>query len=255
MNSTSPERCTCEQTHVPGLAITMAFQPVYDLLSGEIYAQEALVRGADGSSAQSVLDQVNAEHYPAFDQQCRTQAIQDAARLQLKERLHINFMPGASYHPEHGLRSTLAAALACQFPPEQLTFEITGTEKVDTRHLSGIVSSYRDFGFQVALDDFGAGYAGLNLLAQMQPDIVKLDIGLIADIPFSRPRQRIIRAMLKLAEEMKIAVIAEGVETRDEAQWLLDAGINLHQGCYYAPPGFQMLPGIQVEDRVVSPRH
>lgn len=240
MNPTTPPPCPCQQA--PAWAIKMAFQPIVDTRSQQIYAQEALVRGAEGASALSVLAQVNQDNYHAFDQQCRTRAIQDASTLQLTQRLHINFMPGAIYHPERCLRSTLQASQQFNFPLDRLTFEITEAEKVDSRHLSDIVSRYKTFGFKVALDDFGAGYAGLNLLADIQPDILKLDIGLIRDVDSHRPRQIIIKATITMARELGITLIAEGIETAAEAAWLNDAGIHLHQGFYYARPGFQSLP-------------
>ena len=94
------------------------------------------------------------------------------------------------------LRTTLEAALRTGFPIENIIFETTEDERVhDTEYLKKIFATYRKEGFKTAIDDFGAGYAGLNLLADFQPDIVKLDMQLIRNIDADRARQAIVGAM------------------------------------------------------------
>ncbi|WP_349236248.1 EAL domain-containing protein [Devosia sp. Root105] len=169
---------------------SMAFQPIVDIGSGKAFAYEALVRGPNQESAFSVLSGVDASNRYAFDQQCRVKAITLANTLQLAasgSRLSINFMPNAVYEPRACIRLTLATAASVGFPTDRIIFEFTESERVDPDHLLGILKSYRDMGFQTAIDDFGAGHAGLNLLAKFQPDIVKLDMDLVrALIPTNR---------------------------------------------------------------------
>ena len=90
-----------------------------------------------------------------------------------------------------------------------------------------------------AIDDFGAGFAGLNLLADFQPDIIKLDMDLIRGIDQSRPRQAIVRGTVAMCEELGIQVIGEGVETADECSALHDLGIHLMQGYLFSRPLFE----------------
>jgi EAL domain-containing protein (putative c-di-GMP-specific phosphodiesterase class I) len=165
---------------------SMAFQPIVDVESVSIYAYEALVRGPKGESAWSVLSQVNEENRYAFDQSCRVKAIKLAAELNLIEtgaKLSINFMPGAVYSPVACIKATLKAAQEVGFPCNRLIFEITEAETVrDREHLRNIVKEYQRIGFRVALDDLGAGYSGLNLLADLPTDIIKLDMDLTRDL-------------------------------------------------------------------------
>jgi EAL domain-containing protein (putative c-di-GMP-specific phosphodiesterase class I) len=98
---------------------------------------------------------------------------------------------------------------------------------------------YQRIGFLTAIDDFGAGFAGLNLLADFQPDIIKLDMGLIRDINRHAARQSIVRSITRICEELKIGIIAEGVETIEECRYLQDIGINLMQGYLFSKPLFQ----------------
>ena len=95
----------------------------------------------------------------------------------MQAKLSINFMPNAVYEPSRCLRTTLEAAHRTGFPIENIIFETTEDERVhDAEYLKKIFATYRKEGFKTAIDDFGAGYAGLNLLADYQPDIVKLDM-------------------------------------------------------------------------------
>lgn len=94
-------------------------------------------------------------------------------------------------------------------------------------------------GFKTALDDFGAGYAGLNLLASLQPDIIKIDMNLIRDIDTSKSRQAIVKAVTRMCEELNVTVLAEGVETWSERDFLVDLGIDLFQGYLFCKPAFK----------------
>ncbi len=218
-------------------SFVMAFQPVVDIDARRIYAYEALVRGSNGESAASVLAQVTEANRYAFDQACRVTAIRTAARLGLDRRLNINFLPNAVYHPEACLRLTLAAAHEHAFPLDLITFEFTEDEKIiDRDHLKSIIRTYHRHGFQTALDDFGAGYAGLSLLADFQPDTIKIDRCLVANVDIDRPRQAVVAGLLKTAKMLGISVVAEGVERREELTALRDMGIRLFQGFLFARP-------------------
>ena len=224
----------------------MAFQPIVDLRDRSIFAFEALVRGPAGEGAGSVLAQVTADNMYAFDQSCRVKAIETAEALGLAvsgAALSINFIPGAVYQPAACIKATLAAAKRVGFPRDKLIFEVTEGEKVvDRAHLRGILEEYRRHHFRSAIDDFGAGYAGLNLLAEFQPDIIKIDLELVRDIDTRPVAQKIVAAMVGLCRDLAIEVIAEGVETEAELGVLRAMGIDLFQGFLFAKPGFKSLP-------------
>ncbi|MFD3265524.1 EAL domain-containing protein [Phenylobacterium ferrooxidans] len=248
-----PSPCAgCRDGEAVGFDIAMAFQPIMDLQTGQPFAYEALVRGPAGESAASVLEKVTPENRYAFDQQCRVKAIQGAARAGLLDgpaRLSINFLPNAVYSPQACIQLTLATAAALDFPTDRLIFEFTENEEMtDPTHVSNIVASYQKMGFGVALDDFGAGHAGLNLLARFQPDIIKLDMELIRGLDASLPRRIIIDGVMKMCAALGVEVIAEGIETRAELDALREIGVRYIQGYLFARPGFQSLPAVDPID-------
>jgi len=227
--------------------ITMAFQPIVDVSSREVFAYEALVRGRNGQGAGQVLAQVSAETRYAFDQLCRTTAITLAAGLDLASggaNLSINFLPNAVYEPRACIRATLEAARRTGFPVDRIIFEFTEDEAIDTRHVLSILRSYREIGFKTAIDDFGAGYAGLGLLSKFQPDIVKLDMALIRDIDTDRVKQAIVRNTLAMLRDLGIEPVCEGIETIRERDALEDLGVSLMQGYLLAKPATEALPAV-----------
>lgn len=225
-----------------GFDFAMAFQPIVDMQRREVFAQEALVRGLNGESAGSVFAHVNDANRYRFDQCCRVKAVQLAAELDIRSLLSINFMPNAVYVPERCIRTTLDAADAYGFPIERIMFEITEAERVDdVPHLRDIVAHYKKRGFTTAIDDFGAGYAGLNLLAEVQTDLIKLDMAMVRGIDADPTRQAIVRGILQVCRDLGIRVIAEGIETREELRTLRGFGIELFQGFYFAKAAFRSL--------------
>jgi EAL domain-containing protein (putative c-di-GMP-specific phosphodiesterase class I) len=230
-----------------GFALAMAFQPIIDAdRGGAILAHEALVRGPDGQGAGWVFDQVKPEAIYAMDKACRIAAIEEASRLGLPAtgaKLSVNILPNAIFDPLTCMKSTLAAAKRIGFPTELLIFEVSEREKVtDPRHLQSIIQTYRAMGFTLAIDDFGAGNAGLALLADLRVDMVKLDMGLVRGCDTDRPRRVIIASMVRACTELGIEVVAEGIETAAEYAALRGMGIGLFQGYLFARPGFRTLP-------------
>jgi EAL domain-containing protein (putative c-di-GMP-specific phosphodiesterase class I) len=228
--------------------ISMAFQPIVDVEKREIFAYEALVRGTDGASAATILARIGDENRYAFDQRCRVRAVELAAQLGLRTKLSINFLPNAVYEPARCLRTTIDAALRNNFPISNIIFETTEDEPVqDPDFLRRIFATYRAEGFKTAIDDFGAGYANLNLLADFQPDFVKLDGKLVRNIDTDGARRAIVGAMSALGNLLGVTMIAEGVEQPREAYVLRRLGVSLMQGYLFAEPGFETLPPVDFD--------
>lgn len=226
---------------------TMAFQPIVDLDAGKVWGYEALVRGPSSETAASVLAQVTEENRYQFDQTCRVRAIETAGRLFDDDslKLSINFMPNAIYDPATCMRTSLAAAKRVGLSQSRLMFEFTEHEVVaDIAHLTRIVDSYRHLGCTTALDDFGAGYAGLTLLAALAPDLLKLDMVLVRNIDTDARRRIIVSGICAMARGLGIQLLAEGVETEAEARTLRDMGISLMQGHLFARAEVQSLPSV-----------
>ena len=227
---------------------TMAFQPIINCQSNTIYGYEALVRSLNNESAYSIISQVNDDNRYTFDQLCRIKAIALASKLGINTMLSINFLPNAIYKPERCIRTTLEAAKKYNFPTTNIMFEFTEVEKIeDSSHVERVVSYYQELGFKTATDDFGSGYSGLNLLADFQTDIIKLDMALIRDIDKDTKRQTIVRNCLNMFEELNIMALAEGIETVEEYHWLKSVGIELMQGYLFAKPGFECLPDVNFQ--------
>ena len=241
----APETLKCEQcAKGAGLDFDFdyAYQPIVDIRTRATFAHEALVRGPAGESAGSVLGKVTESNRYRFDQACRVKAVAGAAGLGMREYLSINFLPNAVYRPELCIRTTLEAARLYNFDTRRIIFEVTEGERVtDRAHLGNIINKYKELGFLTAIDDFGAGYAGLTLLADYQPDIIKLDMDLVRNIDKSAVRQAIVKGMMVICNDLGIRVIAEGIETPAERDTLADAGIALMQGYLFCRPVFRGL--------------
>ncbi len=248
-----PAACmACKSDETLDFAFSMAFQPIVDIHSGRAWAYEALVRGTDGAPAKSVLDRVTPENRYIFDQRCRVAAIERAVAAGILDGdalLSINFLPNAVYSPKACIQLTLQTASAQRLPTNRLVFEFTENERMtDPTHVKRIIECYQAMGFGTALDDFGAGHAGLNLLAQFQPNMIKLDMELLRGLDASGPRRAIVEAVVGLCSRLGIGVIAEGIETRSELDAVRSLGIDLVQGYLLARPAFEALPSFAVPE-------
>ena len=241
----APPGCSrCRDEAPLDIALRMAFQPIVDVARREVFAWEALVRGPDGQGAGWVLERITLDTLYRFDQACRVLAIDTAARLGLGDaRLSINFIPNAVYEPASCIRLTLAAADRAGLPVDCLMFELTESERIiDPQHALSILAYYHQRGFVTAIDDFGAGFAGLQLLVQFQPQVLKIDMELVRGIDHHRARQVVVDGVLRIAGELGSTVVAEGVEAEREYAWLRGAGVRLFQGYYFARPQLEALP-------------
>ncbi len=223
--------------------ITMAFQPIVDPVNRSVFAYEALVRGADGSGAGAVLSRVTDDNRYVFDQTCRVKAIQLATELGITCNLSINFLPNAVYRPETCIRATMQAADEFELPVSRIIFEVTEAEPVrDPEHLKGIFAEYQHRGFVTAIDDFGAGYAGLNLLNRFRPRILKLDMELCQGIATDNVKRTITNGTISTAQQLGIEVVGEGVESKDDLAVLQELGVDYIQGYIFAAPEIEKLP-------------
>jgi EAL domain-containing protein (putative c-di-GMP-specific phosphodiesterase class I) len=222
---------------------TFAFQPRVDVSTREVISYEALVRGLGNESAYQILQQIPADSLFAFDRVARAKAIGLAKRLGIRSNLNLNFLPQSLQASTESILTTLDAAKLVNLPVKRLVLEVTEGEIIDdASHFTELINEYRGLGLKVAIDDFGAGYSGLNLLAEFQPDQVKLDMKLIRGIDRHGPRQAIVRAINQICFDLGIDVIAEGVETVLEYEWLASQGIQLFQGYLFSKPAFESFP-------------
>ncbi len=253
----APAACrACREEIELGFDFTMAFQPIVDIGRDRVWGYEALVRGTQGEGAGAILAQVTDETRYRFDQACRVKAIELAGRLfevDADTKLSINFLPNAVYEPAACIRASLQAARRAGFRHDRIQFEFTENERfADIGHVARIVAEYRRQGFLTALDDFGAGYAGLGLLANFKPDLIKIDMELIRGIDVDRSRRIIVSGVLGIVRELGIDVIAEGVETDAEIATLHGMGVTLFQGYRLARPQIEALPALAERPRLAA---
>lgn len=174
------------------------------------------------------------------------QDVHEATRFGLAHLLILG-RPLGMLHA-HSAREALEAARVNGFPLDRIIFEVTEGERIeDGPWFAQILREYKRSGFKTAIDDFGAGYAGLKLLSDFQPDIIKIDMDLVRHVDASRPRQAIVRNLARLCEEMGITVIAEGIETPAERDFVVDCGIRLMQGYLFAKPALRAMAPLREE--------
>ena len=229
--------------------LTSHFQPIVEAANPQrIFAFEALLRGhqADGElvAGGPIMGQAaQADMMFQVDLAARRSAVRGfGARAGPEQKVFINFSPTSIYDPAYCLRTTFRAVEEMGLRPDQVVFEVTESEDVgDTTNLTEVLNYYRDAGFGVALDDLGSGYASLNMLHTLNPDVVKLDMGLVRDVDQQPHKAALAAKLLEAAASMGIRSVAEGVETPGEFHWVRDHGADLVQGFLIGRPDSELI--------------
>jgi EAL domain-containing protein (putative c-di-GMP-specific phosphodiesterase class I) len=203
---------------------------------GHVYAREALLRGVERDGALVYASYIfdvarGCGMLAELDLAARDSAIETMARAGYTESLFLNLTPSTIDDPLAALAHTLAQIDRLQLPHERVVFEVVESEHApDIVHLRGLLATYRDAGFRVALDDVGAGYSSLNRLHQLRPDFIKLDMDLMRGVDRDPYKALIARKTIEIATELGIATIAEGIETEGELAWAQTHGAAYLQG-------------------------
>lgn len=226
-----------------GLVVPV-YQPVIDLQTGEVHGYEALSR-MTVSGLFSDTEQLfsRAERFPdlasRLDMLCRRKALLQARELGITERIFINVCP-ALLQREHRKGVTAALLEELGISRSRITFELTERTVIDDYELfSRMLSHYRQQGYSIAIDDLGTGYAGLNMLARLEPEYVKLSRSLIDGIDTAPTRQALVEALVIFCRRTGARVIAEGIERVEERDFLTQAGVHFGQGFLLGPPSGQ----------------
>ena len=172
-----------------------------------------------------------------LDRLARICAIETAAKMGGDGDVFVNFLPGSVYDPQVCLRTTVKAAEEHGVAHERIVIEIVESHQIDdTEHLRNIVDFYRSVGFRVALDDFGTGFNNLDMYIALDPDFVKLDKSLTMNLTDDDPRLGMVKGIVRTAHSSKINVIAEGIETANNARVVSDCGVDRMQGYFFGRP-------------------
>ncbi|QDY42282.1 diguanylate phosphodiesterase [Candidatus Pantoea soli] len=221
-----------------------AFQPIVDPFSRRVTAWEALIRTPGGGSPQEYFSAFGGDAIYHADIQSKSLAFSLAKSLGLGDQtLTINLLPMSLVTVPNAVEYLLKEIDASGLIPEQIVVEVTENEIISrAEEFAAEVKKLKAAGISLALDDFGAGFAGLSLLAKFQPDKIKIDREIISDVHKSGPKQAIVHAIIKCCASLEIAVIAEGVEKAEEWMWLEAVGISQFQGYLFARPHFNGFP-------------
>ena len=223
---------------------SFAFQPVIDPFAKEIVSVEALLRTPSGESPAVYFDGLSREEMYSTDLLSKRIAFAMAGRLRLRGRtLSINLLPMTLVNIPGAVEFLLAEIESNGLIPEQIIVEFTESEAISrVDEFTDSVRKLKSAGIRVAIDHFGAGFAGLLLLAQFQPDRIKINRQLVKDIHKHGPKQAIVQAIIKCCNSLEIAISAVGVEQPEEWMWLESAGIIHFQGNLFARPVWGEFP-------------
>lgn len=216
------------------------YQPIVDT-DENVFAYEMLARFQNENGSMIYPNEIfpaakTRGRLYALDRVCRMTAVRYAAALK-GVKAFINFIPTAIYSPEFCLRSTISLSQQLSVDPKSLVFEVVETEKVeDLNHLKKILTYYREKGFDYALDDVGEGYSTIEMLADLKPKYMKLDMKFVQDVATDEEKQKVAEKFLEKALEIGSIPLAEGIEKRDDFDWLKQRGYQLFQGYYFGKP-------------------
>ncbi|HYQ15465.1 MAG TPA: EAL domain-containing protein [Polyangiaceae bacterium] len=219
----------------------IAYHPIVDVRKKTIFGYEALLRSTEPSLPHpgAVIDAaMRLGRIESLGRAIRSLAAEPVPADQnfaVFVNLHVTDLTDPALSDPESPLSKIAS---------RVVLEITERSSLDeVRDARRRVAALREMGFRIAVDDLGAGYAGLSSFTLLEPEIVKLDMSLIRDIHITSTKQKVVRSMTALSKDMGMIVVAEGVETREECDCLLDLGCDLLQGFLFAKPG-RAFPGV-----------
>ena len=220
--------------------IWTAFQPIVELASRAVMGWEGLSRGPRGSDlelplvlfARAARFGLTAE----LERSCRRQAFIDWEILGAPERLFLNTVP-ATVRDTSFLGRGVLDYLGPRLSPHSVTLEITERQVIENLSLyREAMQAFTDLGFSFAIDDVGAGHSGLETVAVLRPSYLKIDMALVRDVHLKKVNQQVVKAILEMAAGLGATVIAEGIQTAEEAEAIAGLGVRFGQGYYLARP-------------------
>jgi EAL domain-containing protein (putative c-di-GMP-specific phosphodiesterase class I) len=217
-------------------SLWIAYQPIVSWSRREVFGYEALLRSRENALPHpgAILDA--AERLGRLTELSRTiraRVAECAARAPDGTTLFVNLhthdlLDDDLFDSESALAKTAA----------KVVLEITERASLHTvRDVQSRVARLRRMGFRIAVDDLGAGYAGLTSFAQLEPEVVKLDMSLVRGVHAQPTKHTLVRTMIAMCAELGMQVVAEGIETTDERDAIAEAGCDLLQGYLFAKPG------------------
>ncbi|MBW7458637.1 EAL domain-containing protein, partial [Paenibacillus sepulcri] len=217
------------------------YQPIYSLRSGDVYGYEALSRFPDKRwfEGPQQLFAYAAEEGMIYglDRLARERAIEGSAGLASGQKLFINMTAQIMNDPSFTPGQTLYLLERFGLSPHNVVFEITERSSFeDFGAAKKMFDHYRNQGYQIAIDDAGAGYSSLQSIVELQPDFIKIDRSLIHGIHLNAMKEQIVHTFTEFAAKMGISIVAEGIEEQEELQHMRDMGVDYAQGYLLGRP-------------------
>lgn len=234
----------------------MVYQPIVNAATGALFGIEALVRwnvGGQEVPPDEIIDLAESSRQTsALGRWILRRSFEDFAHLGRKGmKLHVNISPNQVLRADF-LNGLVDAYQDTRISPSHVCLELT--ERAFTESAAAAYATLnraRDIGFGLAIDDFGVEYASMTNLLHVPVDCLKIDRSFISQVHVNERVQRLVEGQIAVASSMRIKLVAEGVETREQADWLRQAGCLLHQGYLYArPTETSLLP--EVLDRTAA---
>jgi len=210
------------------------FHPIIDLKTGKVFAYEALCRPPLKITDLLSIGKSTSTYTEDF---CRTKAIKSASeKLKGNTKLFVNFHPRFLIDPFIVFGDFISTALSYNLKPSRIVIELTEYEELKLSVIKNFISFLKEEGVQVALDDIGSGYSGLFYLSELKPDYIKIDMELIRDIHKNNFKKVIVNHLIQIAHTENIKVVCEGVEKKEELEWVRYTGADYAQGFLFAKP-------------------
>lgn len=220
--------------------IWTAFQPIVEIQSRTIMGHEGLSRGPRGTDMQPPMALFSLAARLGLTEEleraCRKKAFVDWGVFGAPGRLFVNTVP-ATVRDASFLGRGVLDFLGSATSPRHVTLEITERQVIENYAMyREAMHAFLELGFTFAIDDLGAGYSGLETVATLGASYLKIDMGLVRDVHLKRPSQQIIKAIVDMGTGVGATVIAEGIQTQEEASAIVDLGIRYGQGYLFARP-------------------
>lgn len=234
--------------------ITSVYQPIVSLGDAQIFGFEALTRGPADSEFHSPLHLFEyAESRGALyslDRLAREKAIEGCGQLKKNQRVFINIPAHVIDDPQFTSGMTMKIVERCGLDPHNVVLEITERTSIeDFSTAKRILEHYRSQGYQIAIDDAGAGYSSLQAIAELHPDFIKVDRSLVQNIHNDKMKEMILETFVSFARKMSIRIIAEGIEEWEELKKLAQMGVHFGQGFLLGRPVPQL---VNLQNEVAS---
>lgn len=217
-------------------SLWVAVQPIVSISGKTIFGYEALMRSSDAAMPSPLHLLEAAERLSALEilgRSIRRRVAELASGIEEDVLFLVNLHPKDLMDPELSDLASPLVAIA-----DRVVLEITERASLDgLDDIQGRVANLRRLGYRIAIDDLGAGYAGLSSFALLEPEIVKIDMTLTRDIDKSAVKRKLVGSLAALCREMGMTIITEGVETEAERDTLIGLGCDLLQGYLFAKPG------------------